>query len=410
MATQNIFNNVSAITAWALDSLINNTKMPSRVARRWDDDFAGSELTSKAKIGDTLNIRVPGFYNVRTGAAAQPNGYNDTYVPVTLQQYGVDLLLTSKELTLNVDEFSENVMVPMMADLFQKIDTDIMSNILSFNQFSGQVGTAVTSLTPFLNAFATAQVQSACPVDDKISGMLNPHMQASMIGGLSTLFNPSKEISDQYRNGSLGEAVGMDFFSTANAPSHTVGTFSGTLTVGTGSTDGGNTFVISGMTGNFNPGDKFTVAGVYAVNPRGKDVKSELKQFTVVSQVGTTVTFSPATYLTGPLQNVSALMTASDAIYPWGTSAATALTSGTGQILTVSAMFHEDAIALAIGDIDDLKSVGGTVSSRQKDDRTGLRCRSLAWYNGMGDQALFRLDILQGSALLRQGLGAQVIY
>jgi hypothetical protein len=284
-----------------------------------------------------------------------------------------------------------------------------MANVNSFNQFSGRVGTAVTTLTPFLNAYATMQIQGACPVDDKISGMLNPHMQAGMVGGLSTLFNPSDVISEQYKKGSLGLAGGLDYFSTANAPTQTIGTWSGTLTVtNTLPTDGSNTLTVAGMTGTFNPGEMFTIAGVYAVNPRGKQKKPELKQFTVVSQVGSTITFSPAMHLTGPLQNIDALPVSTAAIYPWG-DATSSLSAGTGQIVTVSAAFHEDAIALAIGDIVDVKDFGGATSSRMKDPKTGLRCRSLFWYNGQDDTALLRLDILQGSALLRQGLGAKVI-
>ena len=401
--SSNIFHNRVEITAAALDTVKNNCKMASRVARRWDGDYLES-----TKIGDTLNIRTPGFYPYRNGATAQPSGYNDSYVPLTLAQGGADILLTSKELTLNVDEFKNNIIKPLMATVFQKIDTLAIAPSLAFNQFSGRVGTAVTNLTPFLNGFATMQTQSACPVNEKLSGLLNPYMQASMVGGLSTLLNPSKEISEQYRNGSLGEAGGLDFFSTANSPTQILGTWSGTVTVNAGPADGSGVITLSGQTGAYAVGENCTFAGVHAVNPQGKQVMSELKQFTIVASSNGAITVSPACYLTGPLQNVDALPASGAAVYMWG-DATSSLAAGTGQVIKTSLAFEEDAIALGFGDIVDVDSFGGASSTRMKDDQSGLRCRSLFWYNGQDDSALFRLDVLVGATLLRQGFGSKVI-
>lgn len=403
--SSNIFNNRVEITAAALDTVKNNLQMASRVARRWDSDYLGS-----TKIGDTLNVRVPGFYPYRSGATANPNGYNDTYVPVTLAQGGADILLTSKELTLNVDDFKQNVVKPLMATVYQQIDASIIANAKLFNQFYGKVGTAVTNITPFLDAKAVMETQAAVRDDGKLSGLLNPYMQAGMIGGMASYLNPTKEISEQYRNGSIGNAGGLDFFSTANAPTQTCGTWSGTLTVTTTlPADGASAFTIAGMTGTFNIGENFTIQGVHAVNPQGKGVQGELKQFVVTGQVSAAVSFSPAMILTGPLQNIDALPTSGAAVYPWGVDAASALAAGTGQVVKTSLAFHEDAIALGFADIMDVEGFGGASSTRMKDDQTGLRCRSLFWYNGVDDTALFRLDVLFGSALLRQGFGSKVI-
>lgn len=410
--TQNIFNNVAYITSAALDTVRNNLVMASRVARRWDGDYNQS-----FKIGDTLNIRQPGFYTYRSGAAAIPGGYNDTYTPVQLFQGGVDIELTSKELNLNVDEFKKNVTDPLSATLWQQIDASIIANIIpsatsvGINQFAGTIGTAPANLQPFVDGFATMQTQSACFTDNRISGMLNPHMQASLFQGLTTLYNPKEAISGQYRNGTVGQAGGIDFYSTANAPALTLGTWSGTILYASGATNGGNTMVVSGMTGTFNPGECFTIAGVSAVNPSGKGLQSELKMFTVVSQSGSTITYSPAMYTSGPLQNVNSLPVGTPAIYPWGTSSTTALAAGTGQIVKQSLVFHEDAFALGMADVVDVSAMGGVgkLSTRVKDDETGLRCRSLVWYDGYNDKGLFRMDVLFGSNVLRQGFATKIV-
>ena len=402
--SSNIFNNVVDITASALDSVKNNCKMASRVARRWDGDFKGSQ-----KIGDTMNIRIPGFYNYRSGAGANPSGYNDSYIPVVLAQGGAEILLSSKELTLNLDDFKKNVVEPLMAPVFQKIDKSLADQTKNFNQFYGTVGTAITTTKPFLDAKAVMATQSAVPQDGKLSGLLNEYMQASMVSGMAAVFNPTKEISDQYRTGSIGSFGEIDFFATANAPTLVLGTWSGSVTVDAGPADGGNALTLTGQTGSYAVGECLTIAGVLAVNPQGKDTCAELKQFTVVTSSNGNITVSPACYLTGPLQNVSKLPANGDAIYMWGQSAGTALAAGTGQIVKTSAVFHEDAIALAIGDIVDVSGFGGASSTRMKDDQSGLRCRSLFWYNGMDDSALFRIDVLFGSSPLRLGYGSRVI-
>ncbi len=415
MATQNIFNNVSMITAKALRTVRNNLKMASRVSRRWDGDFHQS-----FRIGDTLNIRRPGFYTYRSGAAAQPGGYNDTYQPVQMLQGGMDIELTVKELTLNVDEFQRNIVEPLAATLWQQIDASIIANIvptaaspIGIAQFSGTIGTAPTNLTPFVDGYANMQDQSAVFTDDRISGMLNPHMQASLFTGLSTLFNPSSVIAEQYRNGSIGNAGGIDFYSTANTPSLTLGTWSGTIVYSSGASDGGNTITVGGMTGTFAPGECFTINGVQSVNPSGKGLQAELKHFTVVSQAGAVITFSPNFYLTGPLQNINALPTGSASINPWGYTTATALSAGTGQVVKQSLVFHEEAFALCMGDLIDVGGMGGVggtrISSRMMDPQSGLRCSALFWLDGYNHKVLFRLDTLYGSTVMRQGFANKVV-
>jgi hypothetical protein len=44
-----------------------------------------------------------------------------------------------------------------------------------------------------------------------------------------------------------------------------------------------------------------------------------------------------------------------------------------------------------------------------KDDKSGLRCRSLFWYDGVNDKILYRLDVLWGANTLRQGFATVVV-
>ena len=436
MSIQNVYNNQSFITAKALKQVKNNLVMVSRAARRWDGDFAGSFRAANGgpdggKIGDTLNIRTPWFPTLRTGATASPSAYQDYYTPVQLLQAGVDVEVTVAQQTLNVDEFYTNLVDPMAQTLWQGMDQSVWNVVnpsasgTGFNQFNepfttagaNGIGQQITNLQPFVDAYAVMKTQAAVFQDDRISAALNPHVDASIWQGLTALFHPGAEVSTRWRNGTLGStgtAGGLDLCSTANAPSQTVGTWSGTILYSSGAVSGGTTITVSGMTGTFNPGEHFTITGMNAVNPMGKGVEAELKHFVVESQVGSLITFSPAMILTGPLQNVSALPTNGASINPWGFSSTSALAAGTGQVLQESLVFHEEAIAFCMADLIDTAGMGGsmlsTLSKRMKDADTGLRCSTLFWLDGYNHKLLFRLDALFNTAMLRQGFACKVVH
>jgi hypothetical protein len=425
MAIQNVYNNQSFITAKALKQVKNNLVMVSRVARRWDGDFASSFSSQgggpdSGKIGTTLNIRSPWFPTLRSGPAAAPSAYGDYYTAVPLLQLGVDYEVTVADQTLNVDEFYTNVADPMAKTLYQNMDYVCWTAInpgsqgSGFNQFEGKPGTALANTQNIMDAYAVMQTQASVFTDDKISVALNPHTNANVWQGITTLFNPQSDASNRWRNGSIGHVAGIDYCTTANAQSLTLGTWSGTILYSSGATDGGNTIVVSGMTGTFNPGEHFTINGVSAVTPMGKAVQSELKHFTVISQVGTTITFSPAFHVTGPLQNINALPTGSANLNPWGFSTATELSAGTGQIARESLVFHEEAIAFCMADLIETSNLGGVAggnkfSGRMKDPETGLRCSTLFWLDGYNHKLLFRLDALYNAVPLRQGFATIVV-
>ena len=87
MAT-NTFNNAVKIAKYAMDCLENNLTFTKFVNRKYESMF----MDGGAKGGDTVNVRIPAKgYSVRNGSAAQPQGYTDSYVPITLTQHGADI-------------------------------------------------------------------------------------------------------------------------------------------------------------------------------------------------------------------------------------------------------------------------------------------------------------------------------
>lgn len=394
----NTFNNVASITQKAMDVLENNLTFTKFVNRQYDDQFR----ETGAKIGDTANIRIPGFYSVRTGPVANPQGYNDTFKPVVLTQKGVDLSFTTKELRLNVedgDAFTTNVLNPMIAPLANQIDLDglLLSN--QIYQASGTPGTAPTDLQPFLDAGAILD-EAAVPRDGEWSAIMAPRTQSSIIGGLKTLFNPNDDIAEQYRNGTMGRlAAGFKFSMDQNIQSQTFGPLGGTPLVATAPANGDTSIATKGWTAaaasRLNKGDIITFAGVNKVNPVSKADTGQLMQFVVTSDFSSdgsgngTVNISPAFITTGPLQNVTALPAVNAAITPLAAAS---------KVSPMNMVFHKDAFGLICV---DLPKPDGVEVARVRSKKLNIALRMIKWYNGTQDTELYRLDVLYGWTILR---------
>ena len=105
---------IDMVTLEALRVLHGSCSFIKNINRDYDSQFA----RDGAKIGDTLRIRKPPKYTVRTGRVMSGQNATETYVslPVTNQK-GVDLDFTSAEFTLSIDKFSDRFLRPSMTVL-----------------------------------------------------------------------------------------------------------------------------------------------------------------------------------------------------------------------------------------------------------------------------------------------------
>lgn len=401
----NTFNNVASITQKAMDVLENNLTFTKFVNRQYDDQFR----ETGAKNGDTANIRIPGFYTVRNGQVANPQGYNDTFKPITLTQKGVDLAFTTKELRLNVedgDAFTTNVLNPMIAPLANQIDLDGLSLLPQIWQAAGTPGTPPTDLSTFLTGGAILD-EAAVPRDGEWSAIMGPRTQSSIINGLKTLFNPNDDIAEQYKNGTMGRlAAGFKFSMDQNIPTQTFGPLGGSPQVTSAPADGASTLVTKGWTAaaasRLNVGDIFTIAGVNKVNPQSKADTGQLQQFVVTAAFSSdgsgngTVSVSPSFNLTGPLQNITALPAANANITPLASASAVSPTN---------VVFHRDAFGLICV---DLPKPDGQEVARVRSKKLNIALRMIKWYNGTQDTELYRLDVLYGWGILRPTLACRI--
>jgi hypothetical protein len=129
------------VTREALRILHQKLNFVGSIVREYDDSFA----KSGAKIGDSLKIRLPNQYTVRSGAtlSAQDTTESSTTLQVATQK-GVDLNFTSVDLTLSLDDFSKRILDPAMSVLAANVEADAMNMYKDVYQSVWNGGSAAT--------------------------------------------------------------------------------------------------------------------------------------------------------------------------------------------------------------------------------------------------------------------------
>ena len=238
-------------------------------------------------------------------------------------------------------------------------------------------------------------VELACPPGGMRGMIIPPAVNVALTNAAVTYFNPSSAISKQYKEGSIGTAMGFDWYESMSLYSHTAGT-STTPTVN-GASQSGSSLNINCTSGNtFKKGDVYSIASVLPVNPKTRrSFGSTNKQFVVTADVTATastatISISPSIY--GPTsqnQNVDALPANSAAmtLMP-GTSSP----NGTSGIQGLA--LHRDAFA-CVG-VKLAKPKAGEISSQRQDPETGLSVRFIRQFDPIESKMVNRFDVLLG--------------
>ena len=388
----------TAVTREALRILHQKLNFVGNINRTYDDSFA----QSGAKIGDSLKIRLPNEYTVRTGANLSTQATSET--STTLQvatQKGVDVSFSSAELTLSLDDFSSRILEPAMSVLAANIEADALTMYQDVYNIVDQDGTAFTWNT-VLNGRKTLN-DNLTPMDNQRAALLSTGSSVKLVDALKGLFQDSTEIGKQYREGKMGRSAGFDFYENTLLVPHTTGTAAKTTgyTVNGAVTANGST-AVTVQTGSttFKKGDIFTVAGCFRVHPETKVSTGVLQTFVVTADyVGGagSVSFAPAIYTSGGRQNVTAGgLPNSGALVKVG--------AGNGELINADMVFHKDAFAFATADL--IMPKGVDFASRQVLD--GISMRIVRQYAISTDTMPCRIDVLYGYKAIRPQLAARL--
>lgn len=385
----------TAVTRAALAILHQKLNFIGNINRQYDSSFA----KDGAKIGDSLKIRLPNQYTVRTGASlsTQDTTESSTTLQVATQK-GVDTTFSSSELTLSLQDFSDRVLEPAMSVLAANIEADALS---MYKDVYNTVDNDAAAIS-FYNIMQGRQQlnENLAPMDNNRTALLSPYHNAKVVDALKGLFQDSSAISKQYRDGMMGRTGGFDFYENTLVGKHTTGTApKTTLYTVNGASQTGSTVTIQTGTATFKKGDIVTFAGCNRVHPETKADSGVLQQFTVTADYaggGGNLAISPAIVTSGATQNVSAS--------PTNTGAVVKVAAGASETMDQSMVFHKDAFTFATADL--VMPQGVDFAAREVMD--GISLRIVRQYAISTDTFPCRIDVLYGYKSIRPQLACRI--
>lgn len=383
------------------------------MAKLCDSESVNAEF--KPGVGTTVYVKRPPEFTIRDGATASAQDVIEGEVAVLCdKQKGVDVAFTGYEATTNVDQLLKSkVIKAAMTQIASQIDGDLIDTVKYFNNWVGTPGTTIDSPADFFLAPQRLD-EAAVPTSDR-NAILSPADAYGIAGNL---------LASAAMNGSIATAAlervkipvlgNTTPYMTQTVPSLTTGTRATTGTLVNGATQ--NVTYASARTtytqslicdgaGNaktIKAGEKFTIAGVYAVNPRNKTTYTYLKQFTVMSDAtsdgsgNVNLTISPPIISSGAFQNVSAAPADNAALTHLG-----ALSTS----FMLNAAFHKSAVKLV--SVKPPMPFTGE-SDYATDPATGLSVRYWRYSDGGTDVHNHRWDVYYGVKNVDQRLGTLI--
>lgn len=204
----NTFLTPDIIAREALMVLRNNAVMANLVHRDYSSEFV-------AGVGDTITIRKPATFEAKEYAGSiSVQDANETGVPVKMDKHlDVSFAVTSKQLSMDIEDFSKQLLVPAMQAFADKVDryllglkADITNSVPATNAAQNDVIDARAYLT-----------KAAAPLTER-RFVYGSDMETKLLK--TDLFTSAEKVGDEgtaLREASLGRKYGMDFYVDQNA-------------------------------------------------------------------------------------------------------------------------------------------------------------------------------------------------
>lgn len=192
----------------ALLQLRNNAVMSNLVYRDYSSEFAA--------VGDTITVRKPATFEAKEyeGTLSVQNA-SETGVEVKMDKLlDVSFAVTTKEMSLDIEDFSKQLLQPAMMAFADKIDSYLIALEASC---TNRVSHASGAIAPAdIIAARKMLVQNAAPLADRrfVCGAV---AEADLLG--NELFVAADKVGDAgtvLREASLGRKFGMDIYCDQN--------------------------------------------------------------------------------------------------------------------------------------------------------------------------------------------------
>ena len=288
------------VTRALLADLKNNLSFTANCSREWQKEFAQEGF----KIGAQLMIRKTPKFVVQSGPGFVAQDYIEEFVPLVVdQQKHVDVEFGSVEMTLSLDDWNRRIGAPTAIQLANEVDTAGLARYW-------EVANSLLSPTDeadkwyrYLQAAAFLD-DEACPMDGQRYAVLDQWEEKAIVNANKGLFQSSTQIRNQYEEGTMGISAGLKWSMDQNVAVHLTGPRGGTPAVNAAGQTGAS-LVTNAWTSSaalrLRKGDVFTIAGVYAVNPKNRMSTGRLRRFTCTADVSSDASGNATIPLSPPI-------------------------------------------------------------------------------------------------------------
>lgn len=206
----NTFLTPDIIAREALMQLRNNAVMAQLVHRDYSSEFAGA-------VGDTISIKKPASFVAKEfGSEIELQDATEGSIDVKLDKFlDVSFAVTAKEMTLDIDDFSQQLLIPAMQAFADKIDKYLLglasavTNNVTYTIGSGTARDTIVDARKFLT-------DNAVPLTNR-SFVFGGNMEADLLK--TDLFTSAEKVGDEgtaLREASLGRKFGLDMYTDQN--------------------------------------------------------------------------------------------------------------------------------------------------------------------------------------------------
>ena len=198
----NTFLTVQEIARAALPILHDNLVMPALAHKDYSGEF-------QAK-GDTIQVRKPAKFTAKDfNGTIEAQDTTEGNVLVKLDKIAdVSTVLTAKEMALNIEDFTAQILQPAMMAIAEKINKDGLALYVDVTNSIGEAGVTPSTLADIANA-AKVLNQNKAPMEGRAAvwdaealaafQVLDPVVHAEKSGSTAAL-----------REGSIGRLLGID--------------------------------------------------------------------------------------------------------------------------------------------------------------------------------------------------------
>lgn len=197
--------------------LRNNAVMSRLVHRDYSDEFV-------AGVGDTVTIRKPAKFDAKEFAGSiTVQDATETGVAVKMDKHlDVSFAVTSKQMSLDIADFSRQLLTPAMQAFADKIDkymlkaaADEVTQNVTYTSGTDNIRNKVVDARKYLT-------DAAAPLTDR-NFVYGSGIEADLLK--TDLFIAADKVGDEgtaLREASLGRKFGMDFYTDQNTDDDTI--------------------------------------------------------------------------------------------------------------------------------------------------------------------------------------------